>query len=63
MYYVKGGNIAPAAALYMYVYNQYLNIYTNGGHYPMLGQVVYIAHTPLGKKVASLYLVISVYNT
>ena len=63
MYNIKGGNNAPAAALYTYVYNQYLNLYTNGGHYLMLAQVVYIAYTPLGIKVASLYLAISVYNT
>ena len=25
-------------------------ILSNGIHYPMLAQVVYIAHTPLGKK-------------
>ena len=28
----------------------YIYIHTNGGHYPMLAQVVYIAYTPLCEK-------------
>ena len=45
------------------IYYTYKYIYTNGGHCPMLTQVVYISHIHHLLKMASLYQTISVYIT